>query len=606
MTARFYIIKGIHGSKIQEWEHSCENIVETKAILNLKDLIYKNEIVSITGPPGCGKSAASQCVAFYLQNHRGYHIIPAYYPSEIVQYRNPEQKQVFVYDDVCGKYEIEIHSVNDWIKLSPDILKVLTPNGVKVLATCRSNISKNKQFERIKIFSKVQCDLHSHENNLTTDERILIANKILGKEDVDILKEHKLLDKYVMFPLLCRFYSRKPTGSLTAFFSRPIDVIKEDLESLKDADDQTSYATLALCVLCNNCIKTDMLCSSSSIKSILEELADSCTLRHVFSLQVVKSQLDMLTDSYVEKSNDTYKIIHDKIFDILVSFYGEHMFDLSRKLLSIRTSSPLYAATVTGNLQLVKLLCDHGAKTCESDLFKNSPLHVAVFYGHTEIAQYLIKHNAYINCQNKEDETPLFIASKNGNEEIVELLLQHNANVNLCNIDGISPLLIACFWSYHNVAKLLIHYRADVNLCGNRDDSPLFISCLKGDVELVSLFLENNICINIRTKFSLKRMPSLDVHRRVEFLSRFTFRDMLSMPFFCSESMEEQQFGCVTPLYIACSIGYTDVVDMLLVKGADVNICNKNHESSLFTAAERGHSEIVKLLLDCNVNPKYM
>lgn len=65
------------------------------------------------------------------------------------------------------------------------------------------------------------------------------------------------------------------------------------------------------------------------------------------------------------------------------------------------TSSPLYAAAATGNLQIVKLWCDYGAKTCESDLFLYTPLHVAVFYGHIEITQYLINKNADINCQNK-------------------------------------------------------------------------------------------------------------------------------------------------------------------------------------------------------------
>lgn len=88
------------------------------------------------------------------------------------------------------------------------------------------------------------------------------------------------------------------------------------------------------------------------------------------------------------------------------------------------TSSPLYAAAATGNLQIVRLLCDYGAKTCESYLFLYTSLHVAVFYGHIEITQYLINKNADINCQNKEGETPLYIASKNRNGEIAKLLLQ--------------------------------------------------------------------------------------------------------------------------------------------------------------------------------------
>jgi hypothetical protein len=47
-----------------------------------------------------------------------------------------------------------------------------------------------------------------------------------------------------------------------------------------------------------------------------------------FSLKRAKEQLDNLTKSYAKKTGSCYSIIHDKLFDILVLFFGEHMFDL--------------------------------------------------------------------------------------------------------------------------------------------------------------------------------------------------------------------------------------------------------------------------------------
>lgn len=368
------------------------------------------------------------------------------------------------------------------IKLSPDVLKVLTSNGVKVLAPCRFNISKNIQFERIKIFSKVQCDLHSHENSLTTDERILIANKLLEKEDVDILKEHKLLDKHVMFPLLCRFYSRRPNGSLTEFFSRPIDVIKEDLESLMAADDQTSYATLALFVLCNNCIKTDMLCSSSIIKQILEELSDRCTLRHVFSLQVVKSQLHMLTDSYVEKSNDTYKIIHDKFFDVLVSFYGKHMFDLVllhsgleflrdryqfQSIGANQEDCPIIVPTDKERDYFDFLFKDVRCKARPIIVFDNKQLKYRIFrtklFNHIAILpdEKIISLKSWFN----DAYCPLLFVARDGYDDIVKVLFKLGVNFNCVDHVCRTPLLLACENGHEDTVRLLLEHGANSNHC---------------------------------------------------------------------------------------------------------------------------------------------
>ena len=54
----------------------------------------------------------------------------------------------------------------------------------------------------------------------------------------------------------------------------------------------------------------------------------------------------------------------------------------------------------------------------------------------------------------------------------------------------------------------------------------------------------------------------------------------------------------LTALMMASANGHTEIVKLLLDKGADVNVKNTYGITALFTASVHGHTEIVKLLLD--------
>jgi hypothetical protein len=41
-------------------------------------------------------------------------VVPAVYPSDIRDYYDPERKQLFVFDDMCGKYSIHVQTMLDW------------------------------------------------------------------------------------------------------------------------------------------------------------------------------------------------------------------------------------------------------------------------------------------------------------------------------------------------------------------------------------------------------------------------------------------------------------------------------------------------------------
>ena len=54
----------------------------------------------------------------------------------------------------------------------------------------------------------------------------------------------------------------------------------------------------------------------------------------------------------------------------------------------------------------------------------------------------------------------------------------------------------------------------------------------------------------------------------------------------------------VTALFMASANGHTEIVKLLLDKGADVNVKNIYGITALFMASAHGHTEVAKLLLD--------
>lgn len=70
-----------------------------------------------------------------------------------------------------------------------------------------------------------------------------------------------------------------------------------------------------------------------------------------------------------------------------------------------------------------------------------------------------------------------------------------------------------------------------------------------------------------------------------------------SVPVNCADSLG------LTPLQRAVRNGFIDIVDMLLVNGADPNVVNESHETALHFAASYGYTQIIGLLLQFGADP---
>ena len=153
--------------------------------------------------------------------------------------------------------------------------------------------------------------------------------------------------------------------------------------------------------------------------------------------------------------------------------------------------------------------------------------------------------------------TPLFAASLRGNTGSIELLLAvQGTDVNLQRDDGTTPLIIAAQEGHYEAIKLLLQApKIQINKAF-RGRSPLFMASYKNHPKVVRHL----------------------VHKGAD----------------CNQ---QEVDGELTPLMIACSKGYDNVVDILLSASTiDVNMCDAKGQTALFIACLHGHSEVLQAL----------
>lgn len=135
-------------------------------------------------------------------------------------------------------------------------------------------------------------------------------------------------------------------------------------------------------------------------------------------------------------------------------------------------NTPLFEACVTGNLELVKLLLDHGAKIDELNSDNNSALHGAALSGNPVLIELFLDKGLDCNQANIGNETPLHCACLSGNKDAVEKLLTHYANCNMRSEKGFTPLNLACLNNQHELIPSLLG-RTKLTRKEIEPDSPL-------------------------------------------------------------------------------------------------------------------------------------
>jgi ankyrin repeat protein len=100
----------------------------------------------------------------------------------------------------------------------------------------------------------------------------------------------------------------------------------------------------------------------------------------------------------------------------------------------------LMHAAMNGNVEIVQLLLDYGAKVNATDSAGSTALHWAAERGQPDTARTLIAARAAVDADNKQGATPLMKAAATGSAPTVDLLLAAGADPKRQDYTGRSAL----------------------------------------------------------------------------------------------------------------------------------------------------------------------
>lgn len=137
-----------------------------------------------------------------------------------------------------------------------------------------------------------------------------------------------------------------------------------------------------------------------------------------------------------------------------------------------RGGGALHFACEAGNLDMVQLLLDHGARVNAADHKLERPLHLAVrcrtslCAAQRQIVELLCENGADVNAVNKKECSALYLSALYGCTANVDVLLRHGASVNSgCSTAGGhgSALHVAAYKDRLELASLLVAHGACIN-----------------------------------------------------------------------------------------------------------------------------------------------
>ncbi|XP_071115623.1 ankyrin-1-like [Haliotis cracherodii] len=160
-------------------------------------------------------------------------------------------------------------------------------------------------------------------------------------------------------------------------------------------------------------------------------------------------------------------------------------------------------------------------------------------------------------CAQAPSFCELHIASETGNLSKVKLILsQGRPDIKCKEWIGWTPVMLAAGNGHREVVELLVSKGSSMSLVNKRGDNILHCACRGGEVEMVKYILSHDM---------------EDINSR----------------------------GCKkrTPVMAAALHGHKEVVELLVVEGADVSLVSERGANILHLASQGGDVEVVKYIL---------
>ncbi|MCM2303934.1 MAG: ankyrin repeat domain-containing protein [Elusimicrobia bacterium] len=261
----------------------------------------------------------------------------------------------------------------------------------------------------------------------------------------------------------------------------------------------------------------------------------------------------------------------------------------------------LLAAVKSKDWPAAKSLVDKGADPKAKDSDGISALHWAAREGNADFIGSLISKGAEVDGKLKIDgATPLVWAVYAGHPEVVKLLIGHGARVdwtykgNAQMQDG--SLLHAAAGRNSEIVRLLLDAGHAADVKNSTGKTPLFWAASSGNIPAIDVLVARGADVDARSNSGLTPLhdayDSNELDAADALLARGADINAVSGTGTILSKVVEKQAADMLSL-----------MRMLISKGADVNLADRNGDTPLYVAARRNLSEAAGILLGAGAKP---
>jgi ankyrin repeat protein len=272
--------------------------------------------------------------------------------------------------------------------------------------------------------------------------------------------------------------------------------------------------------------------------------------------------------------------------------------------------TPLHWAARGGDLQVIQLLAQKGAKINAQDALGNTPLHIASDTGNLNGVKALLSIGAAVDIVNEKGQAPIHLAASSGKIEILEALKEKGADLSVKDKRGQFPIFNA-LEARHDLAVLyFLDQGVDPNVKNVFGHPLLHWAILQPNARIFNKLLEKNVNPNIENDSMENVLHSLASEKELfnddlppgfqdpnSFKTVLTNRIKTLLEKGVNIEHQEAKFK-QTPLASAIAANNHPLFSLLMNSGAQWDLVSGEGETGIHIAVNNSNGYALTQLLD--------
>lgn len=290
--------------------------------------VKKRSFITFVGVPGSGKSATARHIALILQSE-GYQIIPIKFIPELENYCDPENRQIFVIDDVLGFLGMNKQAFQ-MLNLYKERLEKPSMSETKIIMTCREDVFRNEALSGCFLNRKKNVILLNSGEYALNNQDVKHLLTVYNLDEKLLLSSHLQLSLYrKMFPLLFKLFSQERFRAYgPEFFSSPIPCMLRLLDNIQH-ENKIHYASLVLLMINQNKLSKDILDNETSdFKDMKCKVFRACRVKQSTDSFKLIDALSEMIGTYTKECGSEFSFMHASMFEITAYQFGHQFQEL--------------------------------------------------------------------------------------------------------------------------------------------------------------------------------------------------------------------------------------------------------------------------------------